>query len=244
MSLGRPSTGYGRAGVAPRGPRVGAFTPKRRSVFSRVASQDSFLRHLDWALIAAVLALCAVGIVLVWSATKPTLAKEGASTRTYLDKQTVFVVLGLVLMVLVSLVDYRQLRVFAPVIYGVAVLGLLAVLTPLGSTVNGAKGWIDLPAGFQIEPSEYAKIALILMTAMLFTELREGRRDPATGRSDPSLRDVGIVIVCGLPLIGLVVIEPALGISLVLVVELAGLILLSGIRLRWVIAWPRPPPSA
>ena len=78
MSLGRPSTGYGRLGVAPRGPRVGAFTPKRRSVFSRVASQGSFLRHLDWALIAAVLALCAVGIVLVWSATKPTLAQEGA----------------------------------------------------------------------------------------------------------------------------------------------------------------------
>jgi rod shape determining protein RodA len=236
MSLGRPSTGYGRIGVAPRGPRVGAFTPKRRSVFSRVASQGSFLRHLDWALIAAVLALCAVGIVLVWSATKPTLAQEGASTRTYLDKQAVFVMLGLVLMVLVSLVDYRQLRVYAPVIYGVAVLGLLVVLTPLGSTVNGAKGWIDLPAGFQIEPSEYAKIALILMTAMLFSELREGARNPATGRSDPSLRDVAIVIACGLPLIGLVVVEPALGISLVLVVELAGLILLSGIRLRWVIA--------
>jgi rod shape-determining protein RodA len=146
------------------------------------------------------------------------------------------VVLGLVLMGAVSLVDYRQLRVFAPVIYGVAVLGLLVVLTPLGSTVNGAAGWIDLPGGFQIEPSEYAKIALILLTAMLFSELREGARDPAAGRQDPRLRDVGIVIACGLPLIVLVIMEPALGISMVLVVVLAGLILLSGIRLRWVAA--------
>src|SRR5208283_1810049 len=112
--------------------------------FSRVASQGSFLRHLDWALIAAVLELCAVGIVLVWSATKQTMEQKGTRTRTYLDNQAVFVVLGLVLMVLVSLVDYRQIRVFAPVIHGVAVLGLLVVLTPLGSTVNGAKGWIDL----------------------------------------------------------------------------------------------------
>ena len=101
--------------------------------------------------------------------------------------------------------------------------------------MNGAKGWIDLPAGFQIEPSEYAKIALILMTAMLFSELREGARS-ADGGLAPRLRDVGIVIACGLPLIGLVVIEPALGISMVLVVVLAGLILLSGVRMRWVLA--------
>jgi rod shape determining protein RodA len=200
-----------------------------------VTSRDSYLRHLDWVLLAAVLALCVLGVLLVWSATEPSLAARGASTRTYLDKQAVYVVLGLVLMTAVSLIDYRQLRVYAPVFYGVAVLGLLVVLTPLGSTVNGARGWIDLPAGFQIEPSEYAKIALILMTAMLFSELREGARSADAGLA-PRLRDVGIVIACGLPLVGLVIIEPALGISMVLVVVLAGLILLSGVRMRWVLA--------
>ena len=213
MSAGRPGTGYGRIGIAPRGygggsgPRAGAFRTRPRSLLTRVTSRDSYLRHLDWVLVAAVLALCVLGVLLVWSATEPSLAAGGASTRTYLDKQAVYVVLGLVLMTAVSLIDYRQLRVYAPVIYGVAILGLLVVLTPFGSTVNGAKGWIDLPAGFQIEPSEYAKIALILMTAMLFSELREGARG-ADGGLAPRLRDVGIVIACGLPLIGLVVIEP------------------------------------
>jgi len=205
-------------------------------VLSRVTARDSSLRHLDWVLITAVLALSALGVLLVWSATEPSLAAAGTNTRTYLDKQAIYVVIGLVLMAGVSLIDYRQLRVYAPVIYGVAILGLLVVLTPLGSTVNGAKGWIDLPGGFQIEPSEYAKIALILITAMLFSELREGSRDQSAGRSGPRLRDVGIVIACGLPLVGLVIVEPALGISMVLAVVLAGLILLSGIRLRWVIA--------
>ncbi len=242
MSAQRPGASFGRAGVVQRGygggrgPRAGAFRTRPRSVLTRVTSRDSFVRHLDWVLIAAVLALSALGVLLVWSATEPTLAAAGASTRTYLDKQAVYVVIGLVFMVGVSLIDYRQLRVYVPVIYGVAVLGLLVVLTPLGSTVNGAKGWIDLPGGFQIEPSEYAKIAVILITAMLFSELREGSRDPSAGRSGPRLRDVGIVIACGLPLVGLVVIEPALGISMVLAVVLAGLILLSGVRMRWVIA--------
>jgi rod shape determining protein RodA len=235
MSFGCPGASYG--GVAPRGyggPRAGTFRTRPRSMIARVTSRDSVLRHMDWALIAAVLALCAIGIVLVWSATEPSLAQQGANTRTYLDKQAVYCLLGLVLMFAVSLVDYRQLRIYAPVVYGVALIALLAVI-PLGKTVNGAKGWIDLPAGFQIEPSEYAKIALILMTAMLFSDMREGARDPSLGRSGPRLREVGIVIGCALPLIALVVIEPALGISLVLVVELAGLILLSGIRLRWVV---------
>ncbi|HEY6500242.1 MAG TPA: rod shape-determining protein RodA [Streptosporangiaceae bacterium] len=217
------------------GPRPGAFRSRPRSMITRVTSRDSRLRHLDWILIAAVLALCALGVLLVYSATEPSLVQRGANPHTYLDKQAIFVVIGLVMMALVSLVDHRQLRVFAPVVYGAAVLGLLVVLTPLGATVNGAAGWIDLPGGFQIEPSEYAKIALILMTALLFSELREGARDPSAGRPGPSLREVGIVIACGAPLIGLVIIEPALGISMVLVVVLAGMILLSGIQLRWVL---------
>ena len=218
------------------GPRPGAFRSRPRSMITRVASRDSRLRHLDWILIAAVLALCALGVLLVYSATEPSLVQRGANPHTYLDKQAIFVVIGLIMMAVVSLVDHRQLRVFAPVVYGLAILGLLVVLTPLGATVNGAAGWIDLPGGFQIEPSEYAKIALILMTALLFSELREGARDPSAGRPGPSLRDVGIVIACGLPLIGLVIIEPALGISMVLVVVLAGMILLSGIQLRWVLS--------
>ena len=218
------------------GPRPGTFRSRPRSMIIRVTSRDSRLRHLDWILILAVLALCALGVLLVYSATEPSLVQRGANPHTYLDKQALFVVIGLVMMALVSLVDHRQLRVFAPVVYGAAVLGLLVVLTPLGATVNGAAGWIDLPGGFQIEPSEYAKIALILMTALLFSELREGARDPSAGRPGPSLRDVGIVIACGAPLIGLVIIEPALGISMVLVVVLAGMILLSGIQLRWVLS--------
>jgi rod shape determining protein RodA len=217
------------------GPRAGAFRTRPRSMLARVTSRDSVVRHMDWSLIAAVLALSVLGVLLVWSATEPTLAQQGLSTRTYLDKQGVYVILGVVLMFAVSLIDYRQLRVLAPVVYGLALLALLAVLTPIGSRVNGAKGWIDLPGGFQIEPSEYAKIALILMTAMLFSELREGSRDPGAGRAGPTLREVSIVIACGLPLVALVVIEPALGISMVLAAELAGLVLLSGVRLRWVL---------
>jgi rod shape determining protein RodA len=103
---------------------------------------------------------------------------------------------------------------------------LLAVLSPLGSTVNGAHAWISLPAGFQIEPSEYAKLSVILITATVLGEL--GR-----GETRPRLRAVAIALaVAGLPTV-LVVAEPALGVVIVMLALIIGLIALSGIRLYW-----------
>jgi len=138
--------------------------------------------------------------------------------------------IGLVLMVAVSLIDTRQLRSWTPFIYGCTVLSLLAVLTPLGTVVNGARAWFSLPGGFQIEPNEFAKIALILITATIFSQTR---RAPSGG---PRVRALFIALACAAPLIGLVVIEPALGVALVLVVVTATLIVLSGLRLRIIAA--------
>ena len=99
------------------------------------------------------------------------------------------------------------------------------MLTPLGTDVNGAKAWISLPGGFQVEPSEFAKVALILVTAMIFS------RGPRRGHG-PACAPVLLALAGAAPLIGLVVIEPALGVALVLVVVTATMIVLSGLRLR------------
>jgi rod shape determining protein RodA len=185
---------------------------------------------MDWILVVVVLGLTAIGTLLVWSATEPSLAAAGQDPRTYLKKQLLNVVIGLVLMVAVGLIDTRQLRSWTPFIYGCTVLSLLAVLTPLGTVVNGARAWFSLPGGFQIEPNEFAKIALILITATIFSQTR---RAPSGG---PRVRALFIALACAAPLIGLVVIEPALGVALVLVVVTATLIVLSGLRLRIIAA--------
>jgi rod shape-determining protein RodA len=115
---------------------------------------------------------------------------------------------------------------YAPVLYVVSCLGLLVVLTPLGSIVNGAHSWISLPGGFQIEPSEFAKLAIILVTAIILSQLPQG--EPR-----PRMRTVMLAaLVAALP-IGLVVLEPDLGVVILMLTLLIGLIALSGIRLRW-----------
>jgi rod shape determining protein RodA len=219
------STGYTARGLAT--PRPGALSGRSRSLLARAFARNSALRHMDWLLVLVVAALSALGVLLVWSATQPSLVAAGQDPRIYLKKQLLWVVIGLVLMFVVSLADSRQLKAWTPFFYAASVLALLAVLTPLGSDVNGAKAWISLPGGFQVEPSEFAKVALIVMTAMIFSGARGGR---------PGLRAVLLALASAAPLIGLVVIEPALGVALVLIVVTATMILLSGVRLRLIAA--------
>jgi rod shape determining protein RodA len=203
-------------------PRTPSFGQKRRSVLLGALAKDSPLRKYDWVLLVSVVALSLIGTLLVYSATQPS-----ADPRSYLIKQLINVALGLILMVAVSLLDYRQIRLFAPLVYAVAVLGLVAVLSPLGSTVNGAKAWINLPAGFQIEPLEFAKIGLVLVIALVFAELRGSGGVPRPQHA------AGVLALAAVP-VALVEREPALGVVILLVAMTFGMIALSGLRLPWV----------
>ncbi|HEX4658115.1 MAG TPA: rod shape-determining protein RodA [Streptosporangiaceae bacterium] len=227
LSGGRPrgpGAAYGKlAPVRPRGRwSAGSSGPAspRRSLLQRAFAKGSRLRQLDWVLLLTVLVLSFIGTLLVWSATR------GAGSHTYVVKQLLNIVIGLALLALVTMLDYRQLRLYAPVLYAVSLLGLLAALTPLGTPVNGSKSWITLPAGFQIEPSEFGKISLILMSAMFLS----AARNPG-GR--PGMRAVGLTLGCAIVPIALVEREPDLGVVIIMLLLLAGLIALSGLRLRW-----------
>ncbi len=205
------------------GPRRGRW----RGLLRRATARQSALRHFDWLLMIAVLALSLIGTMLVWSATASSSAHAGADP--YLRKQLLNIVLGLIFMVAVSLLDQRRLRIYTPVLYAASLLGLLAVLTPLGSVVNGARSWISLSGGFQVEPSEFAKLAIILMLGVTLGELR-------LGEPRPGLRSAGLGLAAAAVPIVLVAAEPDLGVTMLMVALVLGMIALSGIRLRWLAA--------
>jgi rod shape determining protein RodA len=227
MMPGRSSPSYTARGYSV--PRPGIYSARPRSLLARAFARNSVLRHMDWLLVLVVTGLSAIGVLLVWSATQPGLLAAGEDPHTYLKKQLLWVVIGLVLMFVVSFVDTRRVRSWAPAVYGVTLLGLLAVLLLPAriSEVNGAHAWIALPGGFQIEPSEFAKIALVLIIATVFTPARGGT---------PGTRSVLLALACAAPLIALVAKEPALGVALVLIAVTATMIVLSGARLRIIAA--------
>ena len=96
-------------------------------------------------------------------------------------------------------------------------LGLVAVLSPLGSTINGAHSWIVLGGGFQVQPSEFAKVALVVGMAMLLAEKRDGEEAPRDG-------DVLLVLALAAVPIALIMLQPDLGTVLVLVFIVLGVL--------------------
>ena len=112
----------------------------------------SYWRDLDWILLIAALAVTFYGAVLVWSASRADLASEGDST-SYLKRHLLNIGIGLVLGYIASRLDYRWLRAYTPIIYGLAMALLLVPFLPgLGTTIAGARAWINLPGGMTIQP--------------------------------------------------------------------------------------------
>jgi len=200
--------------------------PARRG--SPLLHRDSAVRRIDWTLMFAVFGLCAYGGALVWSATREAALQSGGDPTAFLKKHCLNVGIGLVLGVVASVFDYRMLRAYAPVLYLLSIGGLVAVLSPLGSTINGSHSWIVLPAGFSIQPSELAKVALVVGMAMLLSEKRDAEDTP---------RDVDVVMTlafAAVPL-ALVMLQPDLGTALVVSAIVLGVVAVSGAPLRWVV---------
>jgi rod shape determining protein RodA len=190
--------------------------------------KESIWARIDWVLMAAVLGLCALGAVLVWSATRQRLLDVGGDPEAFLKKHLLNLTIGLVLGTVTMLLDYRLLRAYAPIIYVVSLLGLVAVLSPLGSTINGANAWIKLPAGFSVQPSEFVKVAIVLGMAMLLAERRDGE-------SEPRFSDVALALAFAAAPLFLIMLQPDLGTAMVICAMIIGMLAVAGVNAKWLL---------
>jgi rod shape determining protein RodA len=132
-------------------------------------------------------------------------------------------------MLTASRLDARLLRLFGPLVYGGSLLGLFAVLA-IGTRVNGAKAWIRLGGGFELQPSEFMKLGLIVGLAVLFTR-REDQDDDAS----PPTRDVLLALVLVAVPLALIMLQPDLGSAMVLGCAVFGVLVMAGVRPRWTV---------
>ncbi len=196
--------------------------------------QKLLLRQVDWVLAGSVLALCVIGSLLIASATRQYQLDHHLDPYAYLKKHLETVGIGVVLAVLVARCNFRAVRRFTPALYAASLLGLVAVLV-IGSRINGARSWIILPAGFQLQPSEFAKLALVAALALVLGRSRKDRPRPR----DESLETPGgkqllqALMIAALPL-GLVMLQPDFGTTMVLIVMVLGVLAVSGAPARWV----------
>jgi len=194
----------------------------------RRSSSRFSLRDWDLALGLAVVGLLGIGTILVYAATRDWFASNGLDPQYYLKRHVINILIGALLAWSVTLIDYRMIRAYTPVLWGIGVLGLLLVLIPgIGVTVNGARAWIGLPGGFQIQPAELAKITIIVGMALILSELHGNQEHP---QSEDVLKALAVAAI---PVM-LIVLQPDLGTILIVSASVVTIIAVSGAQIRWV----------
>jgi rod shape determining protein RodA len=200
----------------------------QRQGFRRTRSTHSFW-GFDPILTLAVGLLLIIGTLLVYAATRDWYAANGLDPQYYLKRHVINIVIGILLAWGTTVIDYRMLRAYTPIVWGLGVIGLTAVLIPgLGSEVNGAQAWIPLPGGFQIQPAELAKISIIVGMSMLLSEYRHENDEPTN-------RDViQALLIAAIP-VGLILLQPDMGTVFIISISVVAMIGASGAPIRWVV---------
>ncbi|CAN5911150.1 rod shape-determining protein RodA [soil metagenome] len=199
-------------------PQPTAGPAVRRPLTNFRRNPASPFRHVDIVLVACTALATAFGALMVYSATRGPVAPYDTS---YVKRVGMFAVVGGLLMAATALFDYRKLRDYWPIIYGVGVISLVLVLA-LGDASQGAQRWFDIGPFFQLQPSEPAKLGLIIGFAGLASHFR--------GDLD-NLRVALLLGLCAVPM-ALVLVQPDLGTALISLAIGFAMLVVAGVRPR------------
>jgi rod shape determining protein RodA len=210
-------------------PRVApvSLRGRRDSLRDRALDRESPLRQLDWVLVFAVAGLCGMGALCVWGATRPINLAAGLDPNGDLKRDLLNIGIGVGLATVAAIVDYRTIRAYTPVVYLASLAGLVLVLVH-GVTVNGSHSWIKVAPGFELQPSEFAKLALVVLGAMLLGERRDGA-------AAPDNRDVWMTLGASAVPMLLILKQPDVGTVMVTAFLVFGIIAISGVSARWIV---------
>lgn len=187
-----------------------------------IPAERSILRRVDPVLALAALFLSGTGLAMIYSATNKTLFAFGNDPGFYLKRQAVYLVIGVAIMAVVAVTDYRVVKIYAPIIYTACIGLLILVQSPLGTVAKGAQRSFQL-AGFQFSPSLFTRLGLIVMLAMYLSEVK----------TELDLRHVIRAASLAILPMALVFIQPDIGTSIILSAVLVALLVASAAKARY-----------
>ena len=186
--------------------------------------KDFSKEPIDFVLVIIVLIMLALGLIMVMSASSPTSLSETGNSYAYVKKQAVSAALGIFAMIIISKIDYRMYKGLYKIIY-IGVIILLASVAVVGSSSGGAKRWINL--GFlSFQPSEVAKIGLIIFYATLLTKNKEYNGEMKKGFFYPLLYLIPIIAI-------LVLVQNHLSATILIAMIISIMMLMAGTKLRY-----------
>lgn len=178
-----------------------------------------FLRNMEWGILICTIILIAVGIVALYTATQETTSDE-------LKKQIIWLIVSIPIMILVICIDYEVIAKISPIFYGIFLVLLVAVL--FTKAVNGATSWFEI-GGFSFQPSEFAKIFVILTFSYVITKIQTRGRNEI---SRPTRLGLALLVVI-VPVL-LIIKQPDYGTALAFLVATVLILFSAGIKKRYI----------
>ena len=179
------------------------------------------LFYLDISLLVYVILLSVLGIVFAYSSNIQVESSSFAYQYSYI-KQTIFFISGLTLMWIVSIINYKKIAEYAPLIYILCVLILMYTLF-FGKVVNNSKRWIGLNL-FSLQPSEFVKVAMIIVVASYLHKHRQEMKQFKT--------ILKLLLLCLLPTV-LILLQPDLGTAMVYVLMIMVMLFIGNINIKY-----------
>lgn len=179
------------------------------------------LKNIEWGILICSIILLCIGFVALFSATKDAGFDE-------FKKQVMWTAISIPIMIIVIFIDYNTISRMSPVLYGLALIALIAVM--FTEPIHGAKSWFKITETTTIQPSEFAKIILIIFLAYVITKLQ---RDEKT-EINKIWKLAIVAIAAGVPIV-LIAIQPDYGTVMAFIVGVAFMLFASGIDKKYVI---------
>ena len=178
------------------------------------------LKNIEWSLLIVAIILCIIGLIALFSATQETEHDE-------FNKQCIWLAVSLIIMLGVMLIDYELLVKISPILYGIFIILLIAVL--FTTPVNGATSWFDIGA-FSFQPGEFAKIFVILFLAFAIAKIQQRNKMDI---NKPS-RLLIILAILGLPVL-LIIKQPDYGTAAAFIIATTMMLITAGIDKKYII---------
>ena len=194
----------------------------KRMAKKKGKSFSSFLKNpIDFTLLITILLLLSIGLIMLLSASSPSALSESGNSYSYFFRQAIFAIAGLFMMWVISNIDYRFYQKYYKLAYIVAFILLLAVPF-IGRTINGAKRWIYVTDTLSFQPSEMAKLLMIIFYAGVLVK----NRDELNKYGKGFVKHIILVV----PIIALLLIEPHFSASMIIIGIVAIMMIIAGCK--------------
>lgn len=183
--------------------------------------KSKIFKNMDWGILVCIIVLLAIGLCALFSATQSTEYEE-------FKRQIMWILISIPIMIVIILIDYHSIAKIAPILYGIIMIALIAVL--FTSPVNGATSWFNI-GSVSIQPAEFAKVIVILCLAIAMAKVQEKGKNEI---SKP-LQLLKVLAIVAVPVL-LIIKQPDYGTAMAFMVAIVLMLFVAGIKKRYIIS--------